>query len=225
MPSAGRLRSTGIAPLQRYYAPLRLPIRSAGPLCVPGLRSGYDPDRAGLSGFHALVRGVPSVATPGSRSAAHRLFTDRVGFTLSGGLTAPIFAYRGHSVRLRYGPPLRLPRLRPGIAAVTARAATCVVERSHGQLLSSVESTWPCLTHRRTRREDAEARRKRREQRQKKRGGLRGLGRPGTRSPGGTIRSVSCSSSAPLRLPSASSAFLRFFFLLLQRFGCGVTRR
>ena len=156
MPSAGRLRSTGIAPLQRYYAPLRLPIRSAGPLCVPGLRSGYDPDRAGLSGFHALVRGVPSVATPGSRSAAHRLFTDRVGFTLSGGLTAPIFAYRGHSVRLRYGPPLRLPRLRPGIAAVTARAATCVVERSHGQLLSSVESTWPCLTHQRKRRAEEE---------------------------------------------------------------------
>src|SRR5258706_15150837 len=139
MPSAGRLRSPGIAPLPRYYAPLRLPLRSTVPLCVPGPRSGYDPDRSGLSGSHALVRGVPSVATPGSRSAAHRLFALRIGFNLSGGLATPVRAYRGLSVRCATAHRFAGRGFGCGIAADSARAATRVVDRSHGLLLSSDE--------------------------------------------------------------------------------------
>src|SRR4029077_19892209 len=100
----------GHYPLQRYYAPLRLPLRSAAALCIRLRRSGYDPDRAGLSGSHALVRGVPSVTTPGGPIAAY-IDSSRSASASPSPEGWPLPAARNEATSGRgdYGPPLRSP--------------------------------------------------------------------------------------------------------------------
>jgi hypothetical protein len=138
-----RLCSTGVPPLRRSYAPLRLPIRSRRALCVPRGGSGHDPDRSGLSGSHDVFRDAPSRLTPESRLAARvDAWQSRSGFALSGGVaafdrvtrpngfaraTAHRFAFQGSDGR---------------IAADAAWSAPCVVDCSHGLFLSPDEMSW-----------------------------------------------------------------------------------
>lgn len=51
MTTAGRLCSTGITPLPRYYPPHRLPTHQLTRLLIPALPPGYEPLSVGSPGF------------------------------------------------------------------------------------------------------------------------------------------------------------------------------
>ena len=110
---AGPLRSTGVTPLLRYYAPRRLPIRTDRTVIFshpsldsrPSDRVSQVPDRSFATRCPLSPRRVRSVQMPvASRPLA--------GFTTSGGMTTLDCVTRPNRVHNCCGSSLRLARLR-----------------------------------------------------------------------------------------------------------------
>jgi hypothetical protein len=117
------LRSTDVTPLLRYYDLLRLPAAQpqSSYAFLPRFRV-TNPARRISQVSRSLSRYALSPPTPESRvSALACVFLTRAGFTFSGRLATPIFAFRGPC----------------GFACATARTVRVagLQQRSHPSLL------------------------------------------------------------------------------------------
>ena len=78
MTTAGRLRSTGVTPLLRYYAPHRLPTHQLTRLLIPTLPPGYVPQYVGSLRFLCQSFAARCPLSPRQVDPVHTLVASRL---------------------------------------------------------------------------------------------------------------------------------------------------